>query len=356
MTEKESAIAEEIEDDGIDDSQAEDVQEESVEDQYNIEEPEDDEEMTGQVMDDTDVDNKSATDNDKKEPEPKKDTGKDKTKDADSKETESKKDTDEDLEDADSEKDKSVSDELAAKAKKLGISDEDIALFDKPEQLEKLCKAYENSKDAEQEQKEEKQEQSGQDNSDSFDEEFKLDLDPDLYDPDICKAMQSTAKQINGIKGALSSVVSAVRSQSNQSFEREFESMISGLGDSFADTLGKGSINEIGTDSQFYTNRCKLIEEMTTLAAGYAQTNKPLPESKVLFNKAINSVFGDKVKANVTKDIASQLDKRASQFINRPVGSKGKSTMTPTKRAATAVAEKLREFGAYNETEIEEDF
>jgi hypothetical protein len=132
--------------------------------------------------------------------------------------------------------------------------------------------------------------------------------------------------------------------------------MISELGDNFADTFGKGSIKDIASDSDFYQNRCKVIEEMTTLAAGYAQTNKRLPESKVLFTKAINSLFGNKIKSNVTKEIASQLDKRSSQFINRPVGSKGKSTMTPTKRAANAVAEKLREFGAYDETEIEEDF
>jgi len=312
-------------------------------DQYDIEEPADDsEEFNVPVIDNLeDDDEKIPSSQEKEETKPKTSVKTEQDSTGEEKEVDPK-------------QQQSIPDELVAKAKKLGISDEDISLFEKPAQLEKLCSLVEPTAA---ETKDQQGEQAEQKTETAYDEgDFKLELDPDLYDPDLCKAMESTASQINGIKKALSDVVSAMQRQSEESFEKNFEGMIAGLGDEFADTLGQGSLGEIGTDSDFYKNRCKLIEEMNAIALGYSQTGKAIPAQKQLFKRALNSVFGDKIKANTRKQIASELDKRSGQIISRPTGRKGKDSQTPDQRATTAVREKLREFGAYEETEIAEDF
>jgi len=325
------------------DLQQDDLQPDTAIDDYDIEEPADDNEQFNVPIIDNledDDDEKIPSSDDKKQSKPK-----------DSDKTEE--DTgEEQIEDP--KQQEGLPDELVAKARKLGISDKDISLFDKSEQLEKLCSLIEPAVTANKSQQD-KEVSDKQDTS--YDEgDFKVELDPDLYDPDLCKAMQSTAAQINGIKTVLNNVVSAIQRQTEQSFERNFEGMIAGLGDEFAEVLGTGDLEKIGTDSEFYKNRCKLIEEMNTIAAGLSQTGKPVLSTKQLFQKALNSVFSDVIKKNTRKQIASQVEKQSGRIISRPTGKKGKDSLTADQRATNAVREKLREFGAFDETEIEEDF
>ena len=310
-----------------------------VAEQYDIEEPDDNEEFHVPVIDNLDEDDETIPSSEKKDQVPPKASAK------------AEQDTGKE-EQTVTEPQPTLPDELVAKAKKLGISDEDISLFEKAEQLERVCSLMQPADKIKESQPSEQQtpQTARQDGP------FKLELDPDLYDPDLCKAMTATADEINGIKEALGTVVSALQRQSNESLERNFEGMIAGLGEEFSDTLGQGSLDDIGTGSDFYKNRCKLIEEMNAIASGYAQTGKAIPSPKQLFQRAVNSVFGDTIKTNVRKTIASQLDKRSGQIISRPTGRKGKDSQTPEQRATTAVKEKLREFGAYEETEIQEDF
>lgn len=251
------------------------------------------------------------------------------------------------------EQESSLPDELVKKAQKLGISDEDIALYEKPEQLERLCSLI--APKAEKAETEKSQKETAEE-APAKDGEFKVELDPDLYDPDLCKAMQSTADQINGLKNMLNNVVERVQRQSEQSFESTFEGFIAELGDGFTETLGKGTLDEIGTDSAFFQNRCKVIEEMNAIAAGYGQTGKSVPSQKQLFQRAVNSVFGDTIKKNARKEVAGQIQKRSGQIISRPTNRNGKDTQTPDQRATNAVREKLREFGAYEHDEVEEEF
>lgn len=242
-----------------------------------------------------------------------------------------------------------VSDDLIEQAKQAGLQDSDIQGFN-ASQLEKVISLVKPEKT---EKSEEKQTQeTEQDDS----EDFSVELDPDIYDPDICKAISGTAKQIKSLKTQLDSVMNALSAQNQQNFEREFDGMVAGLGDEFEDTLGKGGIDAIGTDSDHFKNRCKVIEEMTALAVGFSETGKAVPSTKKLFERAVNSIFGDTVKTNARKEIASQLQKRSRQIISRPTSRNGKDTLTPERRAVNIVNEKLREFGAYSETEINEDF
>lgn len=306
-----------------------------IEDDYDIEEPEgDDEEFKVPVIDDLDAEEQDAAPAKSDSPKPAVKT--------EAKTTEPVK-----------EQKSSLPDDLVAKAKKLGISDEDIALYEKPQQLERLCSLIEPNA-AKPDAKESKEEPAK--DTPAQDGDFKIELDPDLYDPDLCKAMKSTADQINGLKSIVNNVVSMVQRQSEQSLERTFEGFIAELGDGFADTLGKGTLDEIGTDSEYFQNRCKIMEEMNAIAAGYSQTGKPVPAPKQLFTRAVNSVFGNTIKKNARKEVAGQLQKRSTQIISRPTGRNGKDTQTPDQRATTAVREKLREFGALEHDEAEEEF
>ncbi len=336
----ESAIAEEPDFDPQEIQ--DDIQPDGADTPYDIEEPQDDEEYKVPIIDnlesDDNPDDKSADPAKEKRPAKSSDKTDDKTDKPAAKQ--------------DKEAASSLSEELVAKAKKLGISDADLALYKTPQQLERLCSLLE-PKAAKEPAKEDKQEPR---TSADPAGEFKVELDPDLYDPDLCKAIQSTADQINSLKNALGSVMQMVHRQSEHSFERTFEGLVSELGDGFSQTLGKGGLEEIGTDSEFFKNRCKVIEEMNAIATGYDHTGKPVPPVKQLFQRAVNSIFGDTIKKNTRKEIAGQLQKRAEQIISRPSNRTGKDTLSPSQRATNAVRDKLREFGAYDQNEMEEDF
>jgi hypothetical protein len=331
----ESAITEEDNFDSQDlneDSQ----QAEQIEDDYDIEEPEGDEEFKVPVIDDLDDEEEQAA-APVKEDKPSKPAAKPETKAAEPvKEQKS-----------------ALPDDLVAKAKKLGISDEDISLYEKPGQLERLCSLLEpkaTKPEAEKSEKEAAKETPAEDG------EFKIELDPDLYDPDLCKAMKSTADQINGLKSIVNNVMSMMQRQSEKTFESTFEGFIAELGDGFSDTLGKGTLDEIGRDSEHFQNRCKVIEEMNAIAAGYSQTGKAVPSPKQLFTRAVNSIFGDTIRKSARREVAGQLQKRSAQIISRPTGRNGKDTQTPDQRATNAVRDKLREFGALEHDEAEEEF
>jgi hypothetical protein len=331
----ESAIMEEDNFDTQDLTEESPQTEAEIEDDYDIEEPEADEEFKVPVIDDLDEDSASSGQPPATSHQQPKPSAKSETKAAEPVK----------------EQKTSLPDALVAKAKKLGISDEDISLYEKPQQLERLCSLLE-PKAA----KPEASEKEAAKETPAEDGEFKIELDPDLYDPDICKAMKSTADQINGLKSVLGNVMSMMQRQSEKTFERTFEGFIAELGDGFSDTLGKGTLDEIGTDSEHFQNRCKVIEEMNAIAAGYSQTGKPVPNAKQLFTRAVNSVFGDTIKKNARKEVAGQLQKRSAQIISRPTGRNGKDTQTPDQRATSAVRDKLREFGALEHDEVEEEF
>lgn len=305
-----------------------------IEDDYDIEEPEADEEFKVPVIDDLDEEEQTAASG--KEDKPPKPATKAEPK------------TQEPVK----EQKTALPNDLVEKAKKLGLTDDDIAICQKQEQLERLCsliepKAAKPTKEVKEETAKDTPPQDG---------DFKIELDPDLYDPDLCKAMKSAADQINGLKSLVNNVVSMMQRQSEHSFERTFEGFIAELGDGFTDSLGKGTLEEIGKDSEYFQNRCKVIEEMNAIAAGYSQTGKAVPSPKQLFTRAVNSVFGDAIKKNARREVAGQLQKRSSQIISRPTGRNGKDTQTPDQRATNAVREKLREFGALDQDGVEEEF
>jgi len=242
-----------------------------------------------------------------------------------------------------------IPDELTQRAKDAGLSDDDIKDFSQS-QLEKVVSLLPKKEEA----ADQKQdgEKSDRQSESATDDEFKIELDEQLYDPDICKAMKSAAEQINAIKAELKEVSAGYKQAETANAERQFESMINSLGDEFNETLGKGSIDDIGPDSSQFANRCKVMEEMNAIASGYQATGKKLPSPQKLFERAVNSVFGDSIKSNIRKSIASQLDRRSSQMLHRGTA-KSKPNMSPTQRAEAAVKQKLRDFGV---DEDDEDF
>lgn len=240
-----------------------------------------------------------------------------------------------------------IPDELAKKAKDAGLSDDDIKDFS-PSQLEKVVSLMPKKEVAED--KEEKSEEQPK-----ADDEFKIELDEDLYDPDICKAMKSTAEQINALKSQLNEVSAGYKQSQVANAERQFESMVNSLDDNFNDLLGKGSVHDIGSDSEQFTNRCKVMEEMNAIASGYESTGKQLPKPQELFERAVNAVFGDSIKTNTRKSLASQLKKRSSNILNRS-SSKAKSGLSPEAAARAAVKQKMREYGHDSESEFEDEF
>lgn len=313
---------------------AEDSQQETL-DEYDIDEPQDSE-FDSPVIDDLD-DGSGEHESE------------DSAKEVDSEETQDDESGESDKEDA--QEKSTVSDSLKAQAKELGLSDVQIDAFGSEEGLRtavEIAKGVSSKSDS----GKEKDTQAN-----LSDGEFKVELDPDIYDPEICKAVNETANQINGIKTLLNDVVGSIQEQSQQSFEREFDSLISSNSDDFGEVLGTGSIDQIERTSEHFTNRCKVIDEMSAIASGYAQTGKELPSQKDLFTRAVRGLFSVDLKDQARKEIADKLQKRSNQFISRPGSRKVTKSSNPVTRAEHVVGGMLSDIEAYGEkTESETDF
>lgn len=324
----ESAIIEETNEEEIETIQDEPI-EETPESIYDIDEPDDEFEVPViESLDDEDEKTKSEDKQEDKEDKKQEKPAKEETPD---------------------DKDK-ISESTIKEAKELGMNDEHIAKFGSEKVLKAaidLAKSYAAPK-----QEETKQDQKPE--VKTSDEEFSVKLDPDIYDPEICNAVNETAKQINEIKNALQGVNAAIQMYSQESFTRSFDSLVNSAGQDYAELLGSGSIEQIDVESDFYTNRCKVIDEMQAIAAGYAQSGKGNFSQKQLFERAVNGLFKADLKKQARKEISDKLSHREGQFISRPTSTKSNRTLSAELRATNAVKEKLKEFGAYNEDALED--
>jgi hypothetical protein len=241
-------------------------------------------------------------------------------------------------------------DALIARARDLGLSDEDIGAFENGADLERSLRVYErrlmNSVATGQQiapvaQPPVTQSATAQQLQAAVEEI--PDLPGDQYDEGIVQAwgaMKSMVMQLREQNGRL---YQGIQAQQQRESDARFDGFISKLGEEYLDLMGKGSVDELDPQSQVMQNRKEVRQAMYSLGIGLHKLGKKIPPEKVLFERALDSVFGSKTKEIERKRLASTLKKQSKQFIGRVTHREGVDSRTPQQRAIAAVQAKIKD-------------
>lgn len=259
--------------------------------------------------------------------------------------TEEDESVDEDTNDSDSESAEKESDEipdqLLAKAREFGLSREDVQTIGDTKLLERIVSGLGNADDSQQK----TQQKAEPAETNQFDEEFKVELDREIYEDDLCNAVEATCKQINSMRKALAQAMNSTQAMQLEATASRLDNLFAKADDGFKDLFGEGSLSDLDRKSDFVKNRNEVIAEMGAIVAGYNQAGRKLPSEKEVFNKAVRSLYGDKIKEQVKKELVSKVQKRNRIAISRPSNRKSRKTSSPEAMATQAVASKLKSFG-----------
>ncbi len=180
-------------------------------------------------------------------------------------------------------------------------------------------------------------------------------LDPELHDPTVIKAfteLRDLAKaqrdRLQGFESKQEQAESAMRDAEDarqQAETREvtrfFDKQVIGLGEDFHGVLGVGDYDSLDKGGAQFANRNKIAEQMAVQLSGYKQMGLNPPAQEEVFTTAARLVLGDTYQEIHDKKLSGSLEKQSTQHIQRPGGSKAKSTLTPEEEAAAAVDAKF---------------
>ncbi len=156
--------------------------------------------------------------------------------------------------------------------------------------------------------------------------DFKLDLDPDLYEPEVIKAFEGMQKHVQDQMGAMQaqhkSVLDELHTQRQQDSERRVDGMFTALGGDWQDVFGDGPTTALRQTSAHAKNRAKVIEQMNMVEAGAKALGKPVPAD--LFHNTVDSVFSEHVTSIADAVTGDAVDARRAQALVPPTGREGK--------------------------------
>jgi hypothetical protein len=122
----------------------------------------------------------------------------------------------------------------------------------------------------------------------------------DEIDPGLLKGIKAMQKHYEAQIKTLSEKVDAMQSNVTQErqtqFVKRFDDMIDKLGIEFAEVFGKGSTKDLSRRSMAFKNRDAVRMHMYAYAKGLTEAGLPLPDEQGLFNVALNSLHGEKLK------------------------------------------------------------
>lgn len=255
--------------------------------------------------------------------------------------------------------------ELAIEAKAMGFTDEEIAQFDSDDDLQRALnfharkyldgkraspKADDTKPQGDKPQDKAQTDKSGQPDkpqaqgkkpspleSRTF-EKSALNLNPDLVDPEIVEGLTKFHDDLDAkIENLAAAIVTLYqKDQIREDFSEfdEFDQFIDGLGDEWADVLGKGPRFGLSPDSDVTKNRVKVLTHARQLRDLYGGK---LPR-KQLFKRALAAEFMDKTKQLARKDVSNKLNSRSKQRTQRPT-SRQPSALPPGREAAVQFVE-----------------
>lgn len=190
-------------------------------------------------------------------------------------------------------------------------------------------------------------------------EKYKVPLSDD-YDPDAVKVfnemndhydkvvrdiqsqheqyISALAERQYAMEAALQGYTGQQMAEETSRVERDMDTFFSGLGDEFKDVFGKSPTRTLAEGSPLRAARVAVWEEMNALKEADAKLNRPVCDFPQLQQRALRSLYGDKIKATVRKEIQQQVKAQQRSQIHRATGNQPKAK-SGYERAVAKVAE-----------------
>ena len=173
---------------------------------------------------------------------------------------------------------------------------------------------------------------------------FQIDLDGDVYDPDLVKQLKSMHEHYDRKITELNAVI---QSQGNEAYGAKVDRMFEGSGmDKF---FGKGQTSDLSENSQEYANRTKVQEELLSLTRGYEATGRQTPDFPELFQKAVRAAIGEEMSSEARREFTEKVEARHKNRISRPTNRASKSKGS-VQQAVRNVSRLMRDKGMLDDS------
>ena len=233
---------------------------------------------------------------------------------------------------------KEFDESILARARKIGMTHEDAKNFSSEEDLGMFIARYEKPDEipgqppAGQEPDANTEQQLTEDD---LKIDFDLSTDDDLdimFEPVLVEKFKGFGEKVNKVIGQLASQNKALQASldgmvAKQSIQH-FDSLIANRpnqDDGLGDIIGTGSFEGLDPNGVQNKNRWNLHDEMFAFQEIYSRNGKTIPSQQELFNKAVNSLYGDKLAKVQEKKTVKTIRKRGRQSIARASGNNGKA-------------------------------
>jgi hypothetical protein len=225
-----------------------------------------------------------------------------------------------------------ISDELLERAVKAGMEREDAEAFASEEMLTRTLGLLE-TRTPESEPAQEDADTSADEPADFDDILASIpEFDPEEYDEGIVSAFAATKKVIAELHKANKELMQGAQARQVEEAAKWFDGQIVGLGDEYAEVLGKGTRSDLDPKGGAYAKRAEVAERMAVLEAGYQKLGKEIPNHDALFKEAVEAVVGP---------VRSKLKKRAEAHISKPGRNKASQKLSVEEAIAAEIDEKF---------------
>lgn len=250
-------------------------------------------------------------------------------------------DQDADADKGDKAPESKISKEVATRAANLGLTPEEIQGFGTDEDLTRTLNVLDGiiADSGTEEQATTTQQPAGTKDKaaevkdDGFKLEFKneADIDPELL-ANIKGMQKHYADQVKALREQLEGLTGNIQQRQQAEFMAQFDGMITALGPDFTDTFGEGPSQQLSNRTNAAKNRVAVRTRMYAFAKGLSDAGERVPDTQQLFDMAVNSLHGQKIKTIAGTKMQEKTTARAKQAIGRPA-TRRTGNLTPIQKA-----------------------
>jgi len=233
-----------------------------------------------------------------------------------------------------------LSDDVITRAIRLGMEFPEVQKFPSNELLTKVCDDLESARASVRAAESKLAEKTGEKKETPEEEEFKpFELkfeNEDEIDESITKAVKSMnehyAGQVKKLQDKIKTMGDAQKMADVETYESTLDTLFTSVGKEFKEFVGEGPIRNLGRGSQQVRYRNQVVAAMNTIDESYYSSHGERLPMDELFNRGVETVFGDKSKEITKKNVAKTLKERGGQTLHKPAG-KGNKPLTGVEAA-----------------------
>jgi hypothetical protein len=121
----------------------------------------------------------------------------------------------------------------------------------------------------------------------------------------------------------------------------EFDALLSGLGSDYEKYVGKGTLSDLDPGNEHKQIRDKIWDEKEVLRRGYERSGLRVPNEKILFEKAVSIVLGDKKKEIMKNELVKKAEKLQNGRIMKPTSRDVDKSLSAEEKAAKRIDDAL---------------